>query len=216
MAAYLIGTFSGNPSHTFVSLAIRILHGLNPAECSHAPAYRRILAIGYDLDINNSLRLSTPPIPRASNIPQSLPDDCIDHSILYLPYGVLGNFDLLDTFCKFSTIKLHVYRELYSTSAREKSDSEVIAAVGKLDSLLQDWKDNVPKEYRPDTAQPEDVESNYTGNVVNGPETSWSVSIHPFVESTSLYISPAVRACSTNINAASPPHSPRPYALCRL
>lgn len=46
-----MGTFSATPSQTFVSLATRILHGLNPVEYERSPVYRRILAITYDLDI---------------------------------------------------------------------------------------------------------------------------------------------------------------------
>lgn len=66
-------------------------------------------------------------------------------------------FDFFDSYTGLTTLKSHVYRELYSTSADDKSDAEVIAIVGQLDTLLQDWRDTIPMEYRPEVARPDDL-----------------------------------------------------------
>ncbi|PLB46079.1 hypothetical protein P170DRAFT_259680 [Aspergillus steynii IBT 23096] len=161
MTAYLIGTFSATPSQTFVSLALRILHGLNPAEYERSPAYRRVLAITYDLDIDISLRSATPPtqpIPTVSL--NTLFDDRINHKNSNSSNNNFATsyiFDLFDSYTGLTTLKSHVYRELYSATASDKSDPEIIAIVGQLDTLLEDWRNGIPLDYRPEVARPDDV-----------------------------------------------------------
>lgn len=67
------------------------------------------------------------------------------------------NFDMFGSYCKLVTLKNYVYRELYSTGAEDKSDAEIIESVGQLDTLLQDWKNGIPQDYRPDVAQADDI-----------------------------------------------------------
>ncbi|KAI9036795.1 fungal specific transcription factor domain-containing protein [Aspergillus affinis] len=161
MTAYLIGTFSATPSHTFVSLAMRILHGLNPAECERSPVYRRVLAITYDLDIDISLSSAMPPlqpIPNAS-LKQLFDDRIKNTNSPSSKHNFASSyiFDLFDSYCELTNLKSHVYRELYSTTAGDRTDAEIITIVGQLDTLLQDWRDGIPHDYRPELAKPDEL-----------------------------------------------------------
>ncbi|KAM6522802.1 hypothetical protein FALCPG4_012417 [Fusarium falciforme] len=88
----------------------------------------------------------------------TLPDDCIaskeyaipelkDGSMPLLPYGVLppclvGNIQL-------SILKSKVWRLLYSTEARQRSEAELLWAVRELDGELEAWRMSVPTKLRP-------------------------------------------------------------------
>ena len=50
-----------------------------------------------------------------------------------------------------------MYRELYSATASDKTDPEIITIVGQLDTLLEDWRNGIPLDYRPDVARPDDI-----------------------------------------------------------
>jgi hypothetical protein len=58
-------------------------------------------------------------------------------------------FDCYPAYCQLLELKEDVYRELYSLSAEDKADYEVIATVGKLDSRLEQLRYDIPEEYRP-------------------------------------------------------------------
>lgn len=58
-------------------------------------------------------------------------------------------FDCYETFHRLVNLKEDVYRELYSLSAQDKKDSEIISRVGQLDVRLEQWKNTIPEEYRP-------------------------------------------------------------------
>ncbi|KAK1140911.1 hypothetical protein N8T08_009784 [Aspergillus melleus] len=156
---------------------MRILHGLSPAEREGSSVYRRVLAVTYDLDIDISLRSAIPPlqpIPTASL--KQLFDDRIKNTTYHHPNHNFASsyiFDLFDSYCELTELKGHVYRELYSTSADDKSDAEIITVVGQLDTLLQGWRDGIPHDYRPELARPDDIESNQSSNMVNGPRPSF-------------------------------------------
>ncbi|KAH8423668.1 fungal specific transcription factor domain-containing protein [Aspergillus melleus] len=140
---------------------MRILHALSPAEREGSPVYRRVLAVTYDLDIDISLRSAIPPlqpIPTASL--KQLFDDRIKNTNYHHPNHNFASsyiFDLLDSYYELTNLKGHVYRELYSTSADDKSDAEIITIVGQLDTLLQAWRDGIPHDYRPELARPDDI-----------------------------------------------------------
>ncbi|KAJ4182413.1 hypothetical protein NW755_010463 [Fusarium falciforme] len=88
----------------------------------------------------------------------TLPDDCIaskeyaipelkDGRMPLLPYGVLppclvGNIQL-------SILKSKVWRLLYSTEARQRSEAELLWAVRELDDELEAWRMSVPTKLRP-------------------------------------------------------------------
>ncbi|KAL3472646.1 hypothetical protein BJX99DRAFT_249515 [Aspergillus californicus] len=64
--------------------------------------------------------------------------------------GMKGGFNAFRAQCKLATIKGQVYKDLYSTKAKERSLSETMTSVGILDKLLQDWREDLPPEYQPE------------------------------------------------------------------
>ncbi|KAL4783557.1 hypothetical protein BJX76DRAFT_368311 [Aspergillus varians] len=144
MTMYLIGTFHGNPSSALIPMAIRTLHGLAPTPGSVVPPqFRMILMIARCIDIDHALQAGMPPT--------DLGLEDLYHDIrvggVEAPNPLV--FDCYDAVCRLICLKEDVYRELYSLSAQDKSDSEVISRVGKLDTQLEEWKRTIPEGYRP-------------------------------------------------------------------
>lgn len=59
-------------------------------------------------------------------------------------------FDVFQSYCKLSIIKSKVCKHLYSVITTEPPVSDLARSVAKLDQMLGEWKECVPKEYRPD------------------------------------------------------------------
>ncbi|KAL4794965.1 hypothetical protein BDV19DRAFT_178374 [Aspergillus venezuelensis] len=137
MTVYLIGTFHNNLSSTMVPMAVRTLHGLSPAEMSISRQARMVLMITRALDIDYALQVGASPACLSLG-------EADDTDFPSLPL-----FDFFDAFCGLIRLKEDIYRALYSLSAQDKSDSEVISCVGELDARLEEWKANIPAEYRP-------------------------------------------------------------------
>ncbi|KAF9895077.1 hypothetical protein FE257_004706 [Aspergillus nanangensis] len=151
MTLYLHGTFSAKPSDSLVSFAIRILHGLDFAEGQSQKStdvYKRILTLCYIQDIDYSLRCGTPP---ARTLDLTFLDDLTNGNAPPNINENMTSFNVYSSVCGLTSIKTQVYHDLYSTIGSNKSDAEVIAAVGRLDSQLQHWKNNIPDEYRPES-----------------------------------------------------------------
>jgi len=62
----------------------------------------------------------------------------------------LGKTNIFRFMCTFSTIQSRVYKRLYSTRAGKQSDGELLNVIGELDRELEEWKDSMPPEFRPD------------------------------------------------------------------
>lgn len=58
-------------------------------------------------------------------------------------------FDCYESFHRLIGLKEDVYRELYSLSAQDKDDTEIMSRVGQLDARLEQWKSSIPDEFRP-------------------------------------------------------------------
>lgn len=58
-------------------------------------------------------------------------------------------FDCYESFHRLIGLKEDVYRKLYSLSAQDQDDSEIISRVGLLDEQLEQWRNSIPEEYRP-------------------------------------------------------------------
>ncbi|KAL3478281.1 hypothetical protein BJX99DRAFT_224571 [Aspergillus californicus] len=142
MILYLISTFHSHPSNTMVSLAIRTLRGLAATHESVSQQFTMVLMITRTLDIDHALLAGTPPTDPEPDEYRSLPFMSV---LVSSP-----SFDCYETFCRLTSLKRSIYRELYSVSAEDKSNAEVIATVSSLDARLEEWKESIPEEFRPD------------------------------------------------------------------
>jgi len=87
-----------------------------------------------DDDMNVELPSKDPP-DNIGNVPASTPS---------------GKFNLFRLMAEFALIQSSVYRNLYTVKAASQSDGELLHVIGKLDTNLQEWKDTIPLEYRPE------------------------------------------------------------------
>lgn len=53
--------------------------------------------------------------------------------------------------CRFAVIQGSVYTKLYSVRASKQSDGELLNTIGELDRELEEWKEGIPLEFRPDS-----------------------------------------------------------------
>lgn len=58
--------------------------------------------------------------------------------------------NLFRLMCLFGTIESKVYKRLYSTKASRQSDGELLNTIGELDRELEEWKDSIPLDFRPE------------------------------------------------------------------
>lgn len=61
-----------------------------------------------------------------------------------------GKTNLFRLMCTFAIIESKVYRQLYSTKAAKQSDGELLNTIGELDKELEEWKDGIPVDFRPE------------------------------------------------------------------
>lgn len=74
------------------------------------------------------------------------------------PADGMGNVDLqcggkanvFRFMCSFATIVSKVYNQLYSVNATRLSDEALLTTIGELDTELQDWKNSIPVNVRPE------------------------------------------------------------------
>lgn len=52
--------------------------------------------------------------------------------------------------CVFAMIQSKVYKQLYSVKAARQTDGELLNTIGDLDQELEEWKDSIPLEFRPE------------------------------------------------------------------
>lgn len=80
-------------------------------------------------------------------LPNEDPADNIGNIPLSDGKGKLNIFRLQ---CRFSIIQSKVYKQLYSTRAARQSDGELLNTIGELDRELEEWKDGIPIDFRPE------------------------------------------------------------------
>ena len=61
-----------------------------------------------------------------------------------------GKVNLFRLMCAFAVIASKVYRQLYSVKASKQSDGELLNTIGELDKELEEWKDGIPIDFRPE------------------------------------------------------------------
>lgn len=158
MALFMQGTPNPQPSFALAGAAIRLAHsiglhrrvtgfGLNPSEVEQR---RRVYWIAYLIDKDMSLRSGRPSLQNEDDftveLPSQFPEDGV--GVVETPDG--KTFNLFRKFAEFSIIAGKVYSELYSNKASRQSDGELLGTIGNLDQELQDWKDSIPLEFRPE------------------------------------------------------------------
>lgn len=172
---FLQGTPNPQPAFFLVAAAIRLSHsiglhkrgsgfGLNPVEVEQR---KRVFWIAYCLDkefvshhhlfmpllITSSicLRSGRPPVQDDDDMNVELPSDDPPDNVGNVPLADgKGKFNLFRSLCEFATIESSVYKRLYSAKASKQSDGELLNTIGELDKELEDWKDNIPVDFRPE------------------------------------------------------------------
>lgn len=81
------------------------------------------------------------------DLPSEDPPDNIGNIPLADGKGKVNLFRLMIT---FSVITNKVYKRLYSVKAAKQSDGELLNTIGELDKELEDWKDSIPLDFRPE------------------------------------------------------------------
>ncbi|RYP64356.1 hypothetical protein DL771_008801 [Monosporascus sp. 5C6A] len=159
IALFMQGTPNQQPSFVLVSAAIRLSHSiglhkrgtgfnLNPIEIEQR---KRVFWIAYMLDKDLSLRSGRPPAQDDDDMNVDLPDPDPTDNIGNIPLADgKGKMNLFRAMCELTTIESRVYRRLYSTKATKLSDGELLQIIGELDKELEDWKDSIPIDFRPE------------------------------------------------------------------
>ncbi|RFU33874.1 hypothetical protein B7463_g2430, partial [Scytalidium lignicola] len=159
MALFLQGTPNPQPSFFLVAAAIRLSHSiglhkrgsgfnLNPVEIEQR---KRVFWIGYMLDKDICLRSGRPPAQDDDDMNVELPSADPDDNIGNIPLADgKGKVNLFRLMCEFATIESKVYKQLYSTKASKQSDGELLNTIGELDHELEEWKDSIPVDFRPE------------------------------------------------------------------
>lgn len=159
MALFMQGTPNPQPTNLLIANAIRLSHSiglhkkgtgfnLNPIEIEQR---KRVFWIAYMLDKDLSLRAGRPPIQDDDDMNVDLPDaDPVDN-IGNIPLADgKGKMNLFRVMCEFATIESKVYKRLYATKATKQTVGELLQTIGELDAELDDWKDRIPIDFRPE------------------------------------------------------------------
>ena len=159
MALFLQGTPNPQSSFFLVAAAIRLSHSiglhkrgsgfnLNPVEVEQR---KRVFWIGYLLDKDICLRSGRPPAQDDDDMNVELPSEDPPDNIGNIPLADgKGKTNLFRFMCTFAIISSKVYKKLYSVSAAKQSDGELLNTIGELDKELEDWKDSIPLDFRPE------------------------------------------------------------------
>ncbi|KAL2266496.1 hypothetical protein VTJ83DRAFT_5848 [Remersonia thermophila] len=159
MALFMQGTPNPQPSTLLIATAIRLAHSiglhkrgtgfnLNPIEIEQR---RRVFWIAYMLDKDLCLRSGRPPAQDDDDMNVDLPDADPADGIGNIPLADgKGKMNLFRVMCELSLVESKVYKRLYSTKAMRQSEGELLNAIGELDKELEDWKDRIPIDFRPE------------------------------------------------------------------
>ncbi|KAM0435303.1 hypothetical protein ACHAPT_003397 [Fusarium lateritium] len=159
MALFMQGTPNPQPTFLLIAAAMRLAHSiglhkrgtgfnLNPIEIEQR---KRVFWIAYMLDKDLCLRAGRPPAQDDDDMNVELPDADPADNIGNIPLADgKGKMNLFRVMCEFATIESEVYKRLYSVQATKQSDGELLNTIGELDQKLEDWKDRIPIDYRPE------------------------------------------------------------------
>ncbi|KAK3327186.1 fungal-specific transcription factor domain-containing protein [Cercophora scortea] len=159
MALFMQGTPNPQPSSLLISTAIRLSHNiglhkrgtgfnLNPIEIEQR---KRVFWIAYMLDKDLCLRSGRPPAQDDDDMNVDLPDADPEDNIGNIPLADgKGKMNLFRVMCELAMVEGKVYNKLYSTKATKQSPGEILNTIGELDQELEDWKDSIPIDFRPE------------------------------------------------------------------
>src|ERR1700761_3294478 len=156
---FLMGTPNPQPSFFMVAAAIRLAHslglhkrgsvqGMNPNEIEQR---RRVFWTTYMLDKDICRRSGRPPIQDDDDMNVELPSESPPDNIGNIPLADgKGKVNLFRLMCQFAVIASKVYKQLYSVKATKQADGELLNTIGELDRELEEWKDSIPIDFRPE------------------------------------------------------------------
>ncbi|PHH86467.1 hypothetical protein CDD83_10204 [Cordyceps sp. RAO-2017] len=159
MALFMQGTPNPQPTSLLIAAAIRLAHSiglhkrgtgfnLNPIEIEQR---KRVFWIAYMLDKDLCLRSGRPAAQDDDDMNVDLPDADPPDNIGNIPLADgKGKMNLFRVICEFTVIESNVYKRLYSTKATKQSDGELLNTIGELDQELEEWKDRIPIDFRPE------------------------------------------------------------------
>ncbi|KAI0122808.1 fungal-specific transcription factor [Xylariales sp. AK1849] len=159
MALFMQGTPNPQPSFLLIAAAIRLSHSiglhkrgsgfnLNSVEIEQR---KRVFWIAYMLDKDLCLRSGRPPAQDDDDMNVELPDAQPADNIGNIPLADgKGKMNLFRVMAEMTTIESRVYKRLYSTKATKLSEGELLQTIGELDKELEDWKDQIPIDFRPE------------------------------------------------------------------
>ncbi|KAG5989641.1 hypothetical protein E4U52_005393 [Claviceps spartinae] len=159
MALFMQGTPNPQPASLLIAAAIRLCHSiglhrrgtgfnLNPIEIEQR---RRVFWIAYMLDKDLCLRSGRPAAQDDDDMNVELPEADPADNIGNIPLADgKGKMNLFRVMCEFTVIESRVYKKLYSTQATKQSDGDLLNTISELDQQLEDWKDSIPVDFRPE------------------------------------------------------------------
>jgi hypothetical protein len=116
---------------------------------------RDIFRIIYVFEKGMSLRFGRPSVLSDEDILMSLPeDDPEQYFPIYPCRQPTGDSPMVNGFVlsvRLAVLESKIYRELYSESAKKKSERTISDSINKLDLELQQWKDELPFEVQPES-----------------------------------------------------------------
>ena len=144
-------------SSALIGLAARLAHGLglhrwlegyglSQAELEQR---RRVFWIIYIVDKSFCLRSGRPTAISEEDIGVDLPNELPTPDFVNLP-PIFSEFSILRHKCTLAIIEAKIYSELYSAQSATRSANERLLSISRLDKELQEWKDLVPVEIRPE------------------------------------------------------------------
>ncbi|KAL3466782.1 fungal-specific transcription factor domain-containing protein [Aspergillus heterothallicus] len=158
MSVFFLGTMSAEPCTFLAAAAIRMCQHLRlgATEEGKSPSsqdleqQRYTFWIAYCLDRETSLRFGKPPAQSDDDMSIDLPTEPpADNARIMPAINRNTNFNVFRAQCQLATIKGYLYKDLYSTTAKDRSLGEIMASVGTLDEKLQDWRESLPSDCQP-------------------------------------------------------------------
>jgi hypothetical protein len=159
IALFMQGTPNPQPSFLLIAAAIRLCHSiglhkrgsgfnLNPVEIEQR---KRVFWIAYMLDKDLCLRSGRPPAQDDDDMNVELPEADPPDNIGNIPLADgKSKMNLFRVMCEMVGIESRVYKRLYSVKAQKLSEGELLQTIGELDKELEDWKDSIPIDFRPE------------------------------------------------------------------
>jgi hypothetical protein len=163
MALFLQGTPNPQPSFFLVAAATRLSHsiglhkrgsGFNLNDVENEQR-KRVFWIAYMLDKDICLRSGRPPAQDDDDMNVELPSEEPPDNVGTIPLvnespDGKKTMNLFRQLCTFAQIQSRVYKSLYSVKASRQSDGELLNTIGDLDQVLEEWKDSIPLDFRPE------------------------------------------------------------------